>query len=486
VRPRLRDRGSLGFVYEHRGQVLTLHSGLSLRLAGDGSEAAGRERLARGDRRHVSLTVAHREPAVLATLGDAADDRIDRTVRWWEGWSGRCHYEGPYRDAVLRSAITLKLLIYAPSGAVVAAPTTSLPEARGGVRNWDYRYCWLRDASLTLQALFDLGYREEAEAFLSWLLHTTRAIRLELQVLYDVYGGRRLRETELGHLEGYEGARPVRVGNGATNQLQLDNYGELVDAVYEFVSRGGKLDRQTTRLLRGLGHTVCRRWREPDEGIWEIRGSPRHHTYSKAMCWVALDRLIRLHDEGHLKVPADRFRAERDRIRAEVESRGYNDRVGSYTAAFDDEEGELDASLLLLARYGYADPNSDRLRATYERVRERLGHDGLLFRYRSRHDGLPAGEGAFGICGFWGAEALARQGRTDEAATTLEDLLGYANDVGLFGEEIEPGTGAALGNFPQAFTHVGLIDAALMLAERTGAPGLREPRRRQRSTGVRV
>jgi GH15 family glucan-1,4-alpha-glucosidase len=330
------------------------------------------------------------------------------------------------------------------------------------VRNWDYRYCWLRDASLTLQALYDLGYTSEAEAFLSWLLYTTRITWPELQVVYDIFGETHLREKELDHLAGYEGSRPVRVGNAADRQFQLDTYGELIDAVYEFVSRGGHLDRATRRLLVGLGRTVCDRWRDPDEGIWEIRSRRRHHTLSKAMCWVALDRLLRLHEEGHIKVPVDRFTAERHSIREETERNGFSEHLESYVAAFDLED--VDASLLLLARYGYVDPTSSRMTSTYKRVTERLEKHGLLHRYLSDHDGLPSGEGTFGICSFWAVEYLARQGLKDDARSRFEHLLSYCNDVGLLAEEIDPDTGEALGNFPQAFTHVGLIDAALTLA----------------------
>ncbi|HJR15468.1 MAG TPA: glycoside hydrolase family 15 protein, partial [Gemmatimonadales bacterium] len=331
----------------------------------------------------------------------------------------------------------------------------------GGVRNWDYRYCWLRDASLTLQALFDLGHPAEAESFLAWLIHTTRITWPELQILYDVYGRPDLKESELEHLAGFAGSRPVRIGNAAGGQLQLDVYGEVLDAVYQFVQRGGHLDGATRRMLVAFGETVCRRWREPDESIWEIRAGQRQHTYSKAMCWVALDRLLRLHAAGRVHVPVERFARERAAIRDQIESRGYHEGIGSYVSVLGGDA--VDASLLQLGRYGYADPGSVRMRGTLSAVQARLGRGHLLYRYLT-DDGLPPGEGAFGICGFWGVTAQALAGDRDRAEKAFEHLLGYANDVGLFAEEIDPESGAALGNYPQAFTHVGLIDAALTLA----------------------
>jgi GH15 family glucan-1,4-alpha-glucosidase len=384
-------------------------------------------------------------------------------------------------------------MAYAPSGAVLAAPTTSLPEQLGGVRNWDYRYCWLRDASFTLRALFALGYHEEAEAFCQWMLHATRLTWPELQVVYDVFGESNLPEQELSHLEGYGGSKPVRIGNDAHGQLQLDVYGEVIDAVSRFARlrvrpngpnsvrqtapgnaavgasstraaafTGARFDRDTVKLLDGLGHTVCKRWREPDEGIWEERSGRDHHTHSKVLCWVALDRLIRMHEAGQLRVCVDKFRAEREAIRAEVEARGYNQHLASYTRTFDGNE--MDASLLVLPLYGYLDGQHPRMLSTCGRIQEKLEREGLIYRYETRtHDGLPPGEGAFGICSFWWVECLARRGDLGPATEAFERLLSFGNDLGLFAEETDPRTGAALGNFPQAFTHIGLINAALTL-----------------------
>ncbi len=462
-RPVLHQRGALGLWCEVNRAALVLRSDLPLDVSDDGASASGRGRIRAGERAYLSLAYSDEGPSVVPLLGPSARAACERTAQWWRAWAGRCTYRGPYRDMVVRSALALKLMAYAPSGAVIAAPTTSLPEQLGGVRNWDYRYCWLRDASFTLRALFTLGYDEEAQAFLDWMLHATRLTWPELQVLYDVYGKAKLPEHELPHLAGYAGSRPVRIGNDAHNQLQLDVYGEVIDGIARFADLQGRFDHDTSRLLDGLGRTVCKRWREPDEGIWEGRSGRFHHTHSKALCWVALDRLIKMHEAGHLTISVDLFRAHRDAIRAEIETHGYNTRLGSYTRTLDGNE--VDASLLTLPLYGYVAATHPRMRSTCARMHERLARGSLLYRYETdTDDGLPPGEGAFGICSFWGVECAARGGDIAGATQTFEQLLSYANDVGLLAEEIDPETGRALGNFPQAFTHVGLINAALTLA----------------------
>ena len=467
---RVRPAGRLGFFCTWGSEALVLRSDMP--LSADGPPGIrGVERLRAGDRRFVVAGYDQQVPSVVPALDEGAERAIEATARWWRGWSDGLTYDGPHREAVLRSALALALMTFAPSGAVVAAPTTSLPETIGGNRNWDYRYCWLRDASLTVRALFDVGFSNAADQFLSWMLHATRLTWPRLQILYDVYGRTRLEERELDHLEGYAGSRPVRIGNGASGQLQLDVYGEVVDASYRYVCRGGRLDRATGRMLAGLGRTVARQWREADEGIWETRGGRRHHTLSRVMCWVALDRLVRLADAGHLREKVDDLRMERRAIAAEVESRGFNERLGSYTSELDGEQ--VDAALLLIGLHGYASFEDERMRGTLACILARLGappgsrHEetGLLFRNRDE-DGLRGREGAFGICSFWGVEALALSGDLEAARDAFDRLLSYGNDVGLFGEEIDPRTGAALGNFPQAFTHVGLINAAVTLAGR--------------------
>jgi GH15 family glucan-1,4-alpha-glucosidase len=304
------------------------------------------------------------------------------------------------------------------------------------------------------------------------MMHATHLTQPRLQILYDVYGGSQLSERTLGHLEGYAGSGPVRVGNDAAGQLQLDVYGEVIDAAYQYVLRGGELDRTTARAISAFGRTVCDLWTQPDEGIWEPRNGRRHRTHSKVLSWVALDRLVKLGEGGHVNARDAAFARVRDEIRAAVERGGWSDRARSYVATFG--EDDVDASLLRLALSGYADPAGDRMRLTTGRIVERLGAgDGLLYRYQFE-DGLPGGEGAFGICSFWGAETYAVQGRDREARAWFDTLLEYANDVGLLAEEIDPATGALLGNFPQAFTHVGLINTALTLAERAGYPQWRQ------------
>jgi GH15 family glucan-1,4-alpha-glucosidase len=481
AQPPLERRGALGIWLECRAFALVLRSEIPLTVSPDGCAASGTAVLRAGESCSLSLSYAQ-EPAVLPILGPDTAVRIERSARWWRSWTGQCTYEGPYRDMVVRSALLLKLLAYAPSGAVVAAPTTSLPEWIGGVRNWDYRYCWLRDASFTLRALLDLGFEEEAAAFMGWTLHATHLTRPDLRIIYNVFGETHLPERTLDHLEGYRGSRPVRIGNDARHQLQLDVYGEVVDAAARFAYEDVEFDRDTRHLLRDIGETVCRCWRDPDEGIWEPRAGRAHHTHSKALCWVALDRLLAMHRRGTIEINYARYSAERDAIRAAIEAHGYNHELQSYTEVFDGSE--VGASLLVLPLYGYTHSHHPRMRSTLTRIHQRLARGNLIYRYpREVDDGLPPGEGAFGICSFWAAECHARVGAVGEASDAFEDLLGYANDLGLYGEEIDPDTGAALGNFPQGFTHVGLINAALTIAECEGLePGSQEPELEQASS----
>lgn len=459
---RPRPAGRLGFRLQSAQGLLSLRCDLELEC--DGPAARGTARLRAGESRRFSLSLAVDWPEVYPPLGDHSRAALDRSVAWWQAWSSRLSYEGPARDAVVRSALAVRLMLYAPSGAIIAAPTTSLPERLGGDSNWDYRYCWLRDASMTVRALLGLGCLEDAEAFVAWLLHSTRLTRPALRVLYDIYGNKPRRESILSELEGYRSSRPVRVGNAAMDQLQLDIYGEVVGAAAKIIVLRSRTDKETRKMLCQLGEYVCGHWHQPDEGIWEPRSGRVHRTHSKVLCWTALERLLELYSQGFLpEAPAGRFAAVRDEIRSEVERKGWNAKLGSYVAVFG-EDG-VDSSLLLLAWHGFEPADSARMRGTYAKIRERLdAGDGLLYRNESK---TPAREGAFGICGFWAADFLALGGGTSEEARQLfERLSSYANDLGLFAEEVDPKSKSALGNFPQAFTHVGLINAALSLERR--------------------
>nr|WP_308469065.1 glycoside hydrolase family 15 protein [Anaeromyxobacter diazotrophicus] len=471
---RWRDAGALGLRLSSAAELFALRGEPRLPLA-PGGGVRTRLRLRAGETARFSFTHATESPAVLPPLGAAAEERLARTARAWARWSARTRYCGPFQEEVRRSALTLKLLAHSPSGAIVAAATTSLPEQVGGSLNWDYRYCWLRDASLTVRALFGLGHAEEAEAFLGWLLHSTRLTRPALDILYDVYGRRPPAERELP-LPGYRGSRPVRTGNAARDQVQLDVYGEVLDAAAQLVRTEGSIDRDTARMLTAFGDYVCRHWREPDEGLWEPRGGREHHTHSKVLCWAALDRVLTLAAAGHLpRVARGALARERAALREAIEREAWSDALQSYTGTFGGQE--VDAALLQLPWYGYLPAGAPRMRATYRRVEEQLGAGrGLLYRHRRRDPAWR--EGAFGICGFWAAEYLALGGGTAaEAEARIAALLATANDLGLFAEEVDPATGEALGNFPQAFTHIGLVNACLTLQNRlTGAEQLSHQR----------
>jgi GH15 family glucan-1,4-alpha-glucosidase len=409
---------------------------------------------------HVAVVTAHQEPLVFPARVEA-EARLQGTERSWREWTDARKYDGPWREAVLRSALALKLLVYAPSGAIAAAVTTSLPEAIGGERNWDYRYSWPRDSSFALRALLGLGCSREADAFFFWLLHATQLTQPEVHVLYRLNGRPEADEQSL-RLSGYRGSRPVRVGNGAAGQRQLDVYGEVLDAAAQVARAAGELDRDKGGRLAEIADHVCRAWREPDAGIWEVRSDAAHFTQSKMMCAVALDRACSLADEGLLRGDVARWRREAARIREFVETRCYSERKQSYTRSAGDDL--LDAALLMGVIARYEEPNAPRLVGTVDAVRRELADGPLLHRYVG-DDGLPGEEGAFLACSFWLAEAYACQRRLDEATDLMDELVGLANDVGLYSEEIDPATGEFLGNFPQGLTHLALISAAVAIAE---------------------
>jgi GH15 family glucan-1,4-alpha-glucosidase len=420
----------------------------------------GRFELPAGTSALIALSIAHQEPLVFPSR-DQVQKRLDGTVRFWRSWAARRAYDGPWRDAVIRSALALKLLVHAPSGAIAAAATTSLPEEVGGERNWDYRFCWIRDSAFTLDALLALGCPAEAEAFFWWVLHASQLSKPRLQVLYRLDGGASAPERALA-LDGYRASRPVRIGNGATEQRQLDIYGDLLETARMYAHAGGTLDPEAGGRLAGIADLVCRIWRQPDSGIWEVRSDPVHFTHSKMMCWVALDRACQLADGGHIPArDAASWRREAELIRAFVEDRCWSSARGSYMRFAGGEE--LDAALLLGVVLGYGSPDDRRLAGTVDAVRRELSRGPLLYRYTGE-DGLRGGEGAFVCCSFWLVDALARCGRRDEAAVLMDELVGLANDVGLYAEEINPDTGEFLGNIPQGLVHLALINAAVNCA----------------------
>ncbi|MEU9133448.1 glycoside hydrolase family 15 protein [Kitasatospora sp. NPDC048540] len=430
-----------------------------------------------GQRAAFALQHAHAggEPQLWSQDGIAA--RLDDTVTAWRSWSDLHQaYQGPWRDLVHHSGRVLQALTFQPTGAIVAAPTTSLPEAVGGVRNWDYRFTWVRDASFTLDALWVAACPDEAQSFFAWMAQAAANAPghgHDLQIMFGIRGERELTERELDHLSGWRGSRPVRVGNAAWQQRQLDVYGELLGAAHRLRDQLGGLDRPTKQFLAGLADAAADRWAEPDQGIWEVRSGPQHFVYSKLMCWVALDRAIDLAPdlEATDRIPA--WATARAEIRAAIEEQGWNERVGAYTQAFGSDQ--LDASVLVMPVVGFTPAGSPRMRATIDAVRERLTSPaGLVFRYLTTDDGLPGDEGTFLLCTFWLAQALALAGDTEAARGYFERAAGAVNDVGLLAEEIDPDTGEVLGNFPQAFSHIGLINAAWLIAEaeagRAGRP----------------
>jgi GH15 family glucan-1,4-alpha-glucosidase len=389
---------------------------------------------------------------------------IDELDRWWTSWSSRFTYDGPYRTLVRRSLITLKALAFAPSGGIVAAPTASLPERLGGVRNWDYRYCWIRDATFVLVSLLNAGYREEAQAWREWLLRAAAGNPGRLQILYGLRGERRILETEADWLCGYGDARPVRLGNAASGQFQLDVYGEAIDVLYQARRGGLPPSHEEWSVAKAIVETVERRWNEPDRGLWEIRGEPRHFVHSKVLAWVALDRAICFVEELGADGPVDRWRALRRRIHDDVCTHGWDPRRETFTQSYGSKE--LDAATLLIPLVGFLPPDDPRVVSTVRAVERELLRDGFLLRYSptsSDVDGLPPGEGAFLACNFWLADAYCVSGRRDDAQATFERLIGIANDLGLLAEEYSVAQQRMVGNFPQAFSHVGLVNTAFNL-----------------------
>ena len=415
-----------------------------------------------GARERLSLTwrLSH-EPAPIVEDGDAA---LARTEAWWQEWSGRCTYSGSYRDDVLTSLIALKAMTLETTGAIVAAPTTSLPEDIGGVRNWDYRYCWLRDSALALEALLATGYTDEALAFRDYLLRVGTGDPAKIQIMYGIGGERRLTEFELTELPGYEGSKPVRVGNAASEQFQLDVYGEVLGVAYTAAEALGDIDERLWRRWRAVVEYVETIWREPDDGIWETRGPRRHFTHSKVMAWVVFDRAVRVAEQFDLEAPLERWKQVRDEIHAEVCDQGYDHERRTFTQYYGSKE--LDASVLNIPLVGFLPGMDERVTGTIDAIQRELGRDGFVSRYSTAEtdDGLTGDEGQFLACSFWLVSALAMAGRADDARALFERLLGLTNDLGLLAEEWDVKGQRQVGNFPQAFSHLTLIGAATAIA----------------------
>jgi GH15 family glucan-1,4-alpha-glucosidase len=462
------DYGSIApWIHRTDDGVLAVAGPDGLRLAtdvetgDDGDTIAATFEVGDGDRASFVLTwfPSHADPPAAPNPELA----LVRAQRFWRSWSDRCIYAGKYRDAVVRALITLKALTYAPTGGIVAAPTTSLPEEIGGVRNWDYRYCWLRDATFTLLSLLGAGYRDEAAAFREWLLRTVAGDPSKLQIVYGVAGERRLAEIDLGWLEGYEGSTPVRIGNAASGQFQLDVYGEVLDLLHRSSDVGRLRTAEEWEMELALLDFLESSWDRPDEGIWEVRGQPRHFTHSKVMAWVGIDRAVRDVEARDLPGPVDRWRELRARIHDEVCERGFDADLGAFVQSYGSKN--LDASLLRIPFFGFLPPGDERVEGTIRAVEEHLTRDGVVSRYDAEDDvdGLPGSEGAFLPCTFWLADAHEMAGRRDRAVELFERLLELRNDVGLLAEEYDAKEQRSLGNFPQALSMLSLVTTALNL-----------------------
>ncbi len=433
----------------------------------EAASIGGRFALTAEHRATFAVTYADQEPLVIPSRADC-EARLHHTIETWRHWTARRTYPGPWRDAVIRSALALKLLVYAPSAALAAAGTCSLPEHVGGVRNWDYRYCWIRDAAFTVSTFLRLGCPDEADGYFWWLMQASQHTHPRLRVLYQLDGGAHTPEVTLS-LAGYRRSTPVRVGNAAAGQVQLDTYGELLQTAWLYATERRRLDRDIGRRLAEIADFVCRQWPAPDSGIWEVRSVPEHFTQSKMMCWIALDRALDLAERGLIRSGhTSRWRAQRDAIGRFVETRCFDHGLNSYVRSADSTD--LDAAVLLGLLHGYRPADLARLAGTVDAIDKRLRHGPYVDRYTGP-DGLPGAEGAFLACSFWLAEALARQGRVADATSLMDDLVSLGNDVGLYSEEIDPVSAEFLGNLPQGLSHLALISAACAIGSACGEDG---------------
>ncbi len=484
-----RYRGRMGYFYEFGPHVVVVQGEVPLALV-DGQVVAEFE-LQQGDVVRFALDYDQGTVAHMCPLGEFADQELDETRAFWTSWADRCKAQGPHREQLVRSLITLKLLTQSSTGAIVAGATTSLPEEIGGTRNWDYRYCWIRDAVFSLRAFASMGFRREAESFFDWMIHAVGPKIRSLHIVYDVFGNKTPTEVELTHLRGFSGSRPVRAGNAASHQFQLDIYGEVLVAAEEYVQHGGTLDEWQKKQLLSLGRGILRDYQEPDAGIWEKRSERRRHTHSLLLCWCGLTSIENLRNRGHLECSskdASSFREARDRITETIENECFDPHAGTYVS--ETHGTDVDAALLKLALNGFVEADSPRMQKTYERLARELSNGAHLYRYHTQgdsHDGLEGHEGAFFLCSFWAVEYLALAGRVEEAREKFDELMKSGNDLGLFSEEFDPERERLLGNFPQAFTHVGVINACARVEPSTHAqpPSPTGGRSRQRPPGGR-
>jgi GH15 family glucan-1,4-alpha-glucosidase len=462
---RLSNHKKLGIHFRYKENICVFQTSLSaFSMSDDREKLVGEFYLNKGERVVFSLSSSTQYPAIIPEINTTAINRLQNTISYWRTWISKCKYKGPFNDWVQRSALTLKLLTHAPSGAIIAAPTTSLPENPGGIRNWDYRFCWLRDASFTVRVLVNLGFYEEAHAYMSWILHATRLTQPELQVVYNVFGNAKLNEKNCEWLKGYKDSRPVRIGNNAYSQFQLDVYGEVLDAVHIYSGIVEGFDKGTKKFLIGLGKVICQHWSEPDDGIWEVRNSSRQHTHSKVMASVGLDRLISLCEKYNWSdAPIEQFKKTKQLIQSAVEEFGFKKELNSYVKDF--ESTEVDAALLTFPLVDYCNASAPGMIATVQRIKDQLVKHDFVYRHLNNDDGPMGGDNAFVIANFWLIENLAKMGKTEAAIDLFNQTIEAAPAHGLLSEEIDPRSKEWFGNYPQGFSHIGLINAALTINE---------------------
>jgi len=460
------EKNNDGVLAQGAGQRLFLHSAVPFHV--NTHEATASIPLNKGEVVWFALSYN----SLHTFSSQECEDFLARTIRYWQNWAHDCDYEtcvfkGPWHDQVVRSGLVLKLLTHSETGAIAAAPTTSLPEEIGGVRNWDYRYAWIRDSSFTAQALYDLGHKDEALEYFHWFYRICQIKQhpSEIQIMYGLRGGKDLTEEVLGHLSGYKNSKPVRIGNGAAKQIQLDIYGEIIEAFFETYRYERGIPEQAWTMIRQITDYVCEIWNTPDYGIWEVRSEPKHFTHSKLMCWVAIDRSLRMAKYTGYKAPVKKWKKIRDEVADALLKYGFNQKMNSFVQDFDSTY--LDATSLLIPLLEFLPPDDKRVTGTIKAIQETLSHKGMIYRYNGE-DGLPGGEGTFILCTFWMVDVLSLSGRADEAEALYQSVLDYISPLGLFAEELDVSKKIHLGNYPQGFSHIGLINSALYIGKAKG------------------